>query len=126
MQAMTLSIGAAGVNYFAKSLVANQLAVLLAGLTPPNRTLNIPDFSTYGFGYSCSFSNIVIKLTNGSLKSFAPAYQSVTQLNAGAPLGSQFQLNLAASNFSAKYDWNESYHEVLLLFRWPWGGLQWR
>ena len=111
MQAMTLSIGAAGVNYFAKSLVANQLAVLLAGLTPPNRTLNIPDFSTYGFGYSCSFSNIVIKLTNGSLKSFAPAYQSVTQLNAGAPLGSQFQLNLAASNFSAKYDWNESYHE---------------
>jgi hypothetical protein len=103
MQAMTLSIGQAGVKFFAQTLVVNQLVSTLGGLKPPDRSLPIPDFK------SCS--NININLTNGSLSGFSPSYQGVTQLNAGNPAGSQFALAFRASNFSANYTWAESYHE---------------
>jgi hypothetical protein len=111
MQAMTLSIGRAGTEFFAQTLVANQLVTMLGGLKPPNSSPPIPDFNTFGFGFSCSFSRIKINLTNGSLSGFSPSYKGVQQLNAGTPAGSQFALDLSASNFSANYNWTESYHE---------------
>jgi hypothetical protein len=111
MQAMTLSIGNAGITYFAQSLVANELVSKLSGLVPPNRTLNVPDFNISGYGYSAQYSKIVINLSNAKLQNFKPAYQSVAQLNAGTPAGSEFQLKLAASSFSVQYAWAESYHK---------------
>jgi len=109
MQAMTLSIGNAGIAYFAQSLVADELVSKLSALVPPNRTLNPADFKSSGFGYLCQYSKIVIKLSNAKLQNFKPAYQSVAQLPAGTPAGSQFQLKLAANNFSVQYAWAESY-----------------
>jgi hypothetical protein len=111
MQAMTLSIGQAGINFFAQTLVANQLLQALKGLKLANSSPSIPDFYSYGFGYNCSFSKIKINLTNGTVSGFSPTYQGVQQQNTGNPAGSQFALSLAASNFTANYSWVESYHE---------------
>lgn len=110
MQAMTLSIGKAGIEFFAQNLVANQLVAKLGTLVPPNSNPVIPDFHTWGFGWTADYSNIKIALTNGKLVNFTPVYTGVTQLGTGTPAGSQFSLGLSATNFTAQYDWNESYH----------------
>ena len=111
MQAMTLSIGQAGIDFFARTLVANELLQALQGLKPANSSLSVPNFETWGAGYNCSYSNIKIDLTDGSLSGFSPLYRGVQQLNTGNPPGSQFSLDIAAGNFTANYVWAESYHE---------------
>lgn len=111
MQAMTLSIGQAGINFFAQNLVGTQLQTLLGGLKPQDNTISVPNFNTFGFGYSCSYSNISVNLTNGSLIGFVPQYTGVQQTAAGTPAGSQFTLNLQASNFTAQYKWSEAADE---------------
>jgi len=110
MQAMTLSIGQTGIDFFARTLVSNHLVSALAGMTPPNSTPKVANFSSMGFGYSASYSNIDIRLTNGRLNGFTPVYQGVAQLTSGTPSGSQFALTLNAGNFTADYTWTESYH----------------
>ncbi|KRA59870.1 hypothetical protein ASD79_10055 [Caulobacter sp. Root655] len=110
MQAMTLSIGQVGIDFFARTLVANHLVSALASMQPPNNAPKVADFFTIGFGYTATYSNINIRLTNGKLKGFTPAYQGVAQLASGTPSGSQFALTLNAGNFTADYTWTESYH----------------
>ncbi|MEO3787246.1 hypothetical protein ABGB12_28300 [Actinocorallia sp. B10E7] len=106
MQALSLAIGPAGINYFAQRLVVQQMAKTLAGVQPPNRTIPIPNFSSLGFGYSDSYSKISIVLSNGTLSGFNPGYRQVTQKGGG-----QFDLTLLAQTFTAKYGWHETYDD---------------
>ncbi len=111
VQALTMSIGKKGITFFAESLVSGVAVAKLKGLTPPDNTMDIPNFSVYGFGYSSSYSKFKIKLSNGRLNNFNPDFSSITQTSGGTPAGSIFDLELAASNFSATFDWKETYDE---------------
>lgn len=108
MQALTLSIGQAGIDYFSQSFVSGHLVKLLENMPIANRDIPIGDFNSSGVGFSCSYSNINISLTQGSLQNYTPSYQSVTQVSGGTPSGSQFQLDFNAGTFSANYNWNET------------------
>lgn len=109
MQAMTLSIGQVGIDFFARTLIANHLVSKLAGLRPPDNAPKVKNFSSFHGGIGYNYSNINIRLTNGSLRDFSPTYKSVKQIPAGAPSGSQFELVLDVKNFTANYTWTESY-----------------
>ena len=121
MQAMTLSIGQAGIQFFARTLVANHLVSALAAMHPPDNAPKVADFRSSGFGYSASYSKIDIRLSNGKLSGFTPVYQGVAQLSSGTPAGSQFALTLNAANFTADYTWTESYNSFTCYSggRWP-------
>jgi hypothetical protein len=106
MQALTIAIGPAGIDYFAQRLVSQDLTQMLAKLAPPNNDMTIPNFSAYGFGWSASYSNIKINLREGKLNNFSPVYKSIAQEPAG-----KFPMVMTASNFSASYKWAESYYE---------------
>jgi hypothetical protein len=100
MQAITIAIGKAGIGFFAQQLVAKELVNLLSGLKPPDKTISIGHINII---YS-SADNIVIKLTQGKLLNFSPAFQSINQQSGG-----NFPLVMAAGNFSAQYNWEETY-----------------
>ncbi len=112
MQAITIAIGKKGIELFTEQLVAGKAVALLQKLKPVDKTMPIDDFDDQGAGWTQFCSEIEIYLTNGSFTSFEPGYQSVGQLNAGSPAGSQFDLRLVATSFHADYDWRETYHEV--------------
>jgi hypothetical protein len=101
MQAITIAIGKAGINFFAQQLVAKELVNLLSGLKPPDKTISIGHINIAPYS---SADNIVIKLTQGKLLNFSPAFQSITQQSGG-----NFPLVMAAGNFSAQYSWQETY-----------------
>lgn len=111
MQAITISIGKAGILFFAQQYLVDSIHKLLGQVTPPNRTIPIPDFgwiegpeSTWGY------TNISVALTNGSLSNFSPAFQSVVQgVSSATPPVPIFTLNFQANNFSALYNWLETY-----------------
>ncbi|MDI2124980.1 hypothetical protein [Yinghuangia seranimata] len=106
MQALSLAIGPAGITYFTQQLVAQQMTDELARITPPDRTIPIPPFTVGGFGYSDSYSNVAIVLSNGSLSGFAPKSGTVVQKSGG-----KFDLTLQAQAFTAHYKWHESYSD---------------
>jgi hypothetical protein len=106
MQALTLAIGQAGIQYFAQELVVEELVKSLSGLKPPDRQISVPDFSINGVGGESDYSNVKINLTKGSTSGFQPRYQSITQRKDG-----QFQLSFSADHFTANYAWDETYHQ---------------
>jgi hypothetical protein len=106
MQALTLAIGPAGIQYFAQELVVEELVKSLSGLKPPDRQISVPDFSTVGVGGESDFSNVKINLARGSTSGLQPRYQSIAQRKDG-----QFQLRFSADHFTANYAWDETYHE---------------
>lgn len=108
MQALTLSIGQAGIDYFSRQFFASQLVNLLEGLALPDRTIAVGDFLATGVGWSDSYSDINVYLTSGTLQGFTPAYQGVKQLASGQPAGSQFQIAFGAGAFTAQYNWHET------------------
>ncbi|MHA6195110.1 hypothetical protein ACX3YG_12140 [Pseudomonas wadenswilerensis] len=112
MQALTLAIGQAGIDYFSQSFVSGHLVKLLTNMTIPDHQIQVGDFSDYGAGYTDSFYDININLSNGTLHNYAPSYQSVTQLASGSPSGSDFQLEFNAGAFSVSYAWNETGSET--------------
>ncbi|MBO0902173.1 hypothetical protein [Jiella sonneratiae] len=110
VQALTMAIGKKGVSFFAEQLVSGIAVQQLKSLTPPNNTIDVGSFMVVGFGYSSSYSNFKIALTNGRLNNFSPAFSSATQTGGGDPAGSVFDLVLNANNFSATFDWRETYY----------------
>jgi len=108
MQALSVAISPAGVQFLAQRIVVSQLTSLLGTLGPADRTIPIPDFGTDVNG--TAYWNVSIALTNGSLSGFAPAFTSLAQATppAGVP-GSRFTLVLTAPPFSAGYTWTENY-----------------
>lgn len=101
MQAITVSIGQTGINYFMKELVIDDLVFALARARPGDRRFSVPPF---GSGPS-NYTDIIITLTNGSLVNFQPAFQSLVQQPDG-----QLLLTLAATSFFANYQWEEAYN----------------
>jgi hypothetical protein len=108
MQAITVAIGKAGINFFAQELIAAELINSLSSLTPPGKNIPIGGFN---IDYS-SVANLVINLTNGTLLNFDPVFQSISQQDGGV-----FPLCIEANNFSAQYNWEETYVWTLC-----WGG----
>jgi hypothetical protein len=106
MQALSVAIGPAGVDYFTRRLVAGDLQNYMAKTRPPDNELPIRDIKDFGFGYTVTYSKIKIFLREGSLSSFTPAFQGIDQLANG-----RFAVVLLATNFQAHYKWHESYHE---------------
>lgn len=110
VQALTMAIGKKGITFFADSLVSGIAVQKLQTLAPPDNTIDVSNFYVAGFGYSSAYSDFRIKLTNGRFSDFSPSFTSATQTGGGDPAGSVFDLVMGASNFSATYDWEETYH----------------
>ncbi len=111
MQALSMAIGKAGIDFFAQQFIGDKAAGILSGLTPAGKTMPIKEFtkrSPYSWN---TYSKITITLSNGTMVDFHPQYQSIEQLNAGTPPGSTFSLVINAAKFSASYDWNEKYKD---------------
>ena len=108
MQAITIAIGKTGIDFFAQKLVAKELVTALSALTPPDKEIRI---DTLQIGLS-SANNIDIRLRWGKLNNFAPAYQSVSQQKSSGV----FSLILSANEFSAQYNWYETYQWISCSF----------
>jgi hypothetical protein len=102
MQAITIAIGKTGIQFFAQELVVKELVNILSGLTPPDRTFQVPDI-VYDSG-SDKATNITIYLTQGKLLDFSPEFQSISQQGNGV-----FPMTMTAGNFSAQYNWEEKW-----------------
>ena len=113
MQALTVAIAPSGLQYLAQELIVGQFVSALTNLVPPNRSISVPDItlSTSSSGAMTVAEHIVITLSGGSLSSFNPRFQSLTQ---GA--GGQFTLTLVASGCRVNYTWNEQYDTYLIYF----------
>lgn len=112
MQALTIAIGKAGVNFFNEHYLRPTVQQLMGQLKPPGRAMNIPDFGwPTGPGDEEDYSNIVIILSEGVFKNFNPTFQGIEQGqttdNPPVPI---FSLNYEADNFSVQYKWNEQYN----------------
>ncbi|MGE5672549.1 MAG: hypothetical protein ACM3XM_01505 [Mycobacterium leprae] len=105
MQALTVAIGPAGIEYFARQLVAQELVGALGGLKPPDRSIPVGSFSESGPGWVNSYSNVRVDLSHGILSGYTPVYQSVKQQPQG-----KFLLAMDGRNCTASYDWRERYH----------------
>jgi hypothetical protein len=108
MQAITIAIGKAGINFFAQELVIKELLNLLSALKPPDRTIQVGDI-TWNQD-SIKATNIVIYLTQGTLLNFSPRFQSISQQSGG-----NFPLTMGANNFSAQYVWEEHWRAYTYL-----------
>jgi hypothetical protein len=107
MQALTIAIGPAGIEFFIQRLVTVDLLAKLGTLTPPDKDLTIPDFSFRGAHTKVNYSNIKITLRTGTFTGFSPAYKGpIVQQASG-----KFVLSLTATQFASNYKWHESYHE---------------
>ncbi|HEX8734774.1 MAG TPA: hypothetical protein VF721_05580, partial [Pyrinomonadaceae bacterium] len=80
MQAITIAIGKTGVDFFARELVIKELVKILSGLTPPDRTISVPEFF---YDSVIEATNIIINLTQGKLLDFSPQFQSISQQSNG-------------------------------------------
>src|SRR5262245_53405930 len=110
MQAIAIGIGKNGVNFFAQKYLVGTLLQLLGKLTPPARTIPVPDFRWNDGTISYyQYSNISVLLSNGALHNFSPKFDSIVQGvdSKSTPI---FTLTFEADNFSVQYPWTENYH----------------
>lgn len=109
VQGLTAAISPTGIAYFTQTLLAPALTAALAGLTPPAKTISVPDIQLWasraGFGEA---QGITITLSSGQLGGFSPQFTSVTQGQGG-----QFTLLMTAPPFSCAFNWNEQYDYVI-------------
>jgi hypothetical protein len=111
MQAITISIGKKGIEYFTDTIVANKSVVSLDTMVPPDRV--IPVQSIYKTTSSTtmgvvlitqkSWTKIIIKLTQGKLGNFHANYKGVDQLL------KEFNITFEVTDFYVDYNWHESY-----------------
>ena len=109
MQAIAIGIGKNGITFFANHYLVATLLKLLGKLTPPPRTVTVPNFRWVLEGSRWDYSNISIALANGALQNFLPKFDSIVQ-GVDSKTKPIFTLTFEADNFSARYDWTESYH----------------
>jgi hypothetical protein len=100
MQAITVALSPAGIEYFVKQVLVDKITSNLTNLTPTNQNFNVGtvNISTYDW-----YDDVVVNLTNGSLVGFKPTLSSITQQPGGS-----FLLSFTAKNFNAQYTWQES------------------
>jgi hypothetical protein len=105
LQGLTVAISPSGAQYFANLLLVPNIASALQGVTVPNNTIPIPEICLASSRYSSTWAdNISIALSGGSLSSFNPAFQNLSQGADGT-----FTLVISASNVVVHYNWNEQY-----------------
>jgi hypothetical protein len=110
MQALTIAIGKPGIEFFTKHYLINSLINLLKTLSPPNKTINIPDINASpSVDEFLDYTKINLTLSEGSLSGFNPDFQNVIQ---GLTTDSKpiFTLSFNAGPFVVKFSWTESYH----------------
>lgn len=100
MQAITIAIGKAGINFFASQYLADSLIQHLKQLAPPDKNLTPPNITNN----LDTYDNISIALSNGQLQGFVPAMGTPTQQSGG-----NFLIPLTAPAFTAVYNWAEQY-----------------
>ncbi len=104
MQAITLAIGKNGITFFAQHYLADALSALLGKMTPPDKSVPVPNFTGGVVGDSYDYSNIKIKLTGGSLRNFSAALNKVVQ-GVGKTTREMFLLTLTRK-------WNPAPHPM--------------
>ncbi len=104
MQAITIAIGKAGIDFFAQHYLVDQLLQLVKQLAPPNKNIPVADFETSSTTTQDKYTNIQINLQNGSLTGFSPQFQNIAQ-NAGGI----FPLTFLSNRFQVNYQWLENY-----------------
>ncbi|MCU1266501.1 MAG: hypothetical protein JWM21_2819 [Acidobacteria bacterium] len=108
LQGITVAISPSGIQYFTNVLLVNEIVQALQKVSPPNNSINAGDINLSSSKAGSSWANnIVIALSSGSMSSFSPTFQSITQGDNG-----EFTLTLLANNFQAKFNWNEQYDDV--------------
>lgn len=110
MQAVTLAIGKAGIDFFAQHYLVSQLLELVKKLNPPDKTIPIQDFSINSATSSDDYTRIRVALSKGSLSNFSPAFQKVVQGTNGV-----FSLTFVANRFQVNYQWRETYNRRLCI-----------
>ena len=105
MQAITLAIGKQGISFFTQHYLLPHIQAALATLSPPDRSINLPDFQASG---GKDISRLNLTLSGGKLVDYAPVFDQVTQeMDAGNTV---FKLLMGSNSFNAQYYWTESYH----------------
>lgn len=108
MQALTMAIGPAGIDYFAQRLVAPSVVGEWNRVRLNENIIALPTFKVpFVQTASSEISQMKIQLSNGTLSGFAPRYESISQI-----AGGKFPMLFSARNFTANYDWHESYQRV--------------
>jgi hypothetical protein len=108
LQGITVAISPSGIQYFTNVLLVNEIVQAIQKVNPPNNTIDVGDIMISSSKGGASYANnIVVALSSGSMSSFTPTFQSLTQGDNG-----QFTLTLVASNFQANFNWNETYDNV--------------
>ena len=107
MQAITIAISPAGLNYFAVSKLQKDLAAVLAPIAPPDDNIYVG--TVYSGRSTCSDTDI--KLTQGSVTNYAPVLLNggISQGTIALGTSGQFTADMSAPNFSVNYQWEESY-----------------
>ncbi|MEU8780981.1 hypothetical protein [Streptomyces sp. NPDC048637] len=107
MQTLTVAIGPTGIGFFTEHYVKDVLANELKGMTFPDHDVpNISDFEIENTGSTwVTCKNLDVKLTEGKLQGFEPAYQGVKQQTNGT-----FTLTYDAENFTVPYTWTETWN----------------
>ncbi|MCU1732577.1 MULTISPECIES: hypothetical protein [unclassified Pseudomonas] len=108
MQTLTIAIGQAGIDFFCRQFLSPRLQDLIRSMPVPDRLIDVGSFHGSGSGMGTDYSNVKVALSAGHLQGFSPVYRSVTQLASGNPTGSEFNLEFAASAFTAQYQWHET------------------
>jgi len=107
LQGITVAISAGGIQYFTNVLLVNEIVHAIQKVNPPNNTIQVGDILiSSGKREQTWANNVVIALSSGSMTSFNPTFQSLTQGDNG-----QFTLTLLATNFQANFNWNEQYDD---------------
>ncbi|AWN31771.1 hypothetical protein [Streptomyces sp. NEAU-S7GS2] len=106
MQTLTVAIGAKGIDFFTKHYVTDVLANDLKGMKFPDHDVpGITEFTIEDTGSTWVYcENLDVKLTNGKLQGFDPAYQGVKQQSNGT-----FTLTYDAVKFTVPYTWTEKW-----------------
>ena len=110
MQAITIAIGKAGIQFFAQQFLSGQILNLLKTLQAPTRNITVPSFKYSDLpGSTTTISSYSLELAQGQILNFTPSYSDeVTQGQSGGV--ALFTLNFPAGPFQAAYNWEETYH----------------
>ena len=109
LQGITIAMSPSGLKYFTKVLLAQKISTTLSKLSPPDKKIDVGSITiTPGskFVGGCYAEAVTVHLSRGSMSSFTPQFESISQEDNG-----QFTLVLSVSGFKANYNWNETYHQ---------------
>mgnify|MGYP000198917851 CR=1 FL=1 len=111
MQAITLSISQKGIEYLADKIISSAAIKFLDEMSPPDINIAVdafsppPDMSGYYI-----FRTVNIHLSKGQLSRYKAVFEGIKLLKVSSGVGAKFDLCFSIKDFSAHYQWLESYH----------------